>query len=322
MSLCQGLRCKNAKSIFLAFSAKLTNDRRMRMARISREVLKNIISKNPTSKELDFLIYIAQFIGSDGVCRGIYYKDVMRGINCCKQTFYSVKKSLQEKGIITIESESDIDYDITIINNPAEFRDKESYLYVRKGILHQPAFMELSAGAKMIALDLIMICDTNKGKWKISKANFKRRYVEQLSPEGEELFILPFKIKARTARDYLKELAELFYINHKDNNISFRVKEYERSFDDKDIKLHQSDNDVWSRHFVRAIFKRLHFHFFTGKQERDIAGLLIQYFNRARDVGKNICSLLQDAVIESLALDGYKANAPSIHMRLKALLTG
>ncbi len=269
------------------------------MSKISNDVIKNFIKQNPTSKEIDFLLYLARYQDADGICRGIYYKDVMEAIDCCKQSFYSIKKSLENKGIIKIERESNIDYDIAIIGNQDNWQN--GYLNARKPVLHTQDFKELPAGAKMIAMDLIIITDSNGGVWDISKDKFYERYMN----------FLPFKIKKKTLREYIRLLRggikwdEAKKIKKPDKNkgiLIFKVA-YNKERDLKFciLKRHlknaerpeklKTDNEVWTEHFVATLCRRNKIN--TGhKNVRDTADLIMQYQDGARQQGKSICRVL------------------------------
>ena len=79
---------------------------------------------NLTNKEVDFLLYVAHYQDDYGRIRGIYYRDVCQACDMCKQTFYDVLRSLQQKGVITYVR-ADRDYNITILDN--DFSYKGSY---------------------------------------------------------------------------------------------------------------------------------------------------------------------------------------------------
>ncbi len=85
------------------------------MQKLSVIVLEKMIKANVTSKEIDFLLYIARFQNEYGIIQGIYYRDIMDYIHVSHQTFYDCKKSLEEKGIIECVKNSYYDWDIELI---------------------------------------------------------------------------------------------------------------------------------------------------------------------------------------------------------------
>lgn len=87
---------------------------------------------NLTNKEVDFLLYIAHYQDDYGRIRGIYYRDVCRACDMCKQTFYDVLRSLQQKSIITYVR-ADQDYNITILDN-----DFPTRAHMKRGISMYP----------------------------------------------------------------------------------------------------------------------------------------------------------------------------------------
>ena len=83
-----------------------------------------MMKSNLSSKEVDLILYVAQYQNNYGVASGIYYKGCLRSTNLSYQGFYNCRAALEEKGIIRSEKKSYYDCDITILNN--EF-DPEHY---------------------------------------------------------------------------------------------------------------------------------------------------------------------------------------------------
>lgn len=258
-------------------------------SKLTKEVIRNLINQNPTSKEIDFLIYIAMYQDADGVCRGIYYKDVMEALPCCKQTFYSVKKSLEQKGIIRTERESDIDYDITILGNDKSYQG--GYLNVRKPVLHTQDFKSLPAGAKMIAIDLINLVSTN-GAWEIGKDLFYKKYTKEF---------LPFEIKKKTLREYIHILKKILKFDIEktgSKTFKFVIKKTENSEAEKPYG-YKSNNEVWTEHLIACLCRRNRFPDGDYKQIRDTADLILQYRQAAEEKGHSICKLIMQAFGEA-----------------------
>ena len=291
------------------------------MSKISNDVIRKFIQSNPTSKEIDFLLYIARYQDADGVCRGIYYKEVMEAIDCCKQSFYSIKNSLEEKDIIKIERASKVDYDITIVGNQENWQS--GYLNVRKPVLHTQDFKKLPAGAKMIALDLLIIVESNKDAWDIAKDKFLKKYgVEDVCDEEVEC-VLPFKIKLKTLQEYIRQLKKIFIFKKADNKPKICiVRKHLKNAERPDGR--KSDNEVWTEHIIKVLYRRNKIETeFEINNIRDAAHLILQYKDNAREQGKSICKVVISAFDKALEkLQKSIVNPKLIHSYIKNDLFG
>lgn len=259
-------------------------------SKLTKEVILNFINQNPTSKEIDFLLYISMYQDEHGVCRGIYYKDVMEALPCCKQTFYAVKKSLEEKGIIRIERESNMDYDITILGSQYW---RNGYLNTRMPVLHTQDFKNLPAGAKMIAIDLIMLIDSNKDYrvWNIGMDKFYERYLN----------FLPFKIEKKTLREYIRMMKKILVFKKAktgSKTFKFCIVKQPRKTDRKPYDS-KSNDQVWTEQIIRCMCRRNHIDL-NERKISDVAKLIPQYRNVAYEHYLSVIELVKWAFDKSL----------------------
>lgn len=294
------------------------------MAYLPSDAVHNLILKNPTSLEIDFIIYLAQYLDTDDKIRGVYYKDAMEALGCCKQSFYNVLRSLEKKSIIRIDRESEIDYDITFLfgdDFSYEHAKKVGYLPARLDTIHSKQFKELPAIAKMIALDLLLIVRTNKG-WKIGVQTFYDKYAPEDFSKSEGEFVLPFPIKVKTLKGYLKQLKSIFYINKTLNGLyTFAVRTIKVAPDDvrkKDVKV--SDNDLWTQRLVSNLCRRHKIIGYAKQKLKDTAHLLLQYKNIAKELGKSVCDVMISAFDEAVLSSGRRLNPKYIHVLMEEFL--
>ena len=80
--------------------------------RIKLEVFKKFFEKNLTGNEIDFLIALTYVQDNRGIARGVFYRDMMAVTGMSTQAFYDCKRSLEEKGVISVQRREQ-DYDIT-----------------------------------------------------------------------------------------------------------------------------------------------------------------------------------------------------------------
>ncbi len=196
----------------------------------------NKIMQNCTSKEIDFILYIAQFQDDQGIVKGINYKDLCNDIGIAQSTFFHVISSLEAKEIITINYLNN-DYSfwtITINNNtftePSAF--KEGYLNINYTLLHSTQFQELRKGEKVIILNLLKIAS---GRYKI-----KATIQTLMKWTG---------FKKQAVVRYIKRLSKLIKIERVNNLCTFYAEEpfYEKG---------DTEKNTFNKHFIKYISKR------------------------------------------------------------------
>ncbi len=282
------------------------------MAHIASDALHNLILHNPTSLEIDFMLYILQYQDADSCIRGMYYKDVMKALGCCKQSFYNALYGLRDKNIIRIDRESIIDYDITLLtgDNSIEHAKEVGYLQVRLPVLHSPAFQKLPAYAKMIAMDLMLIVRANNNAWKINKSNFLKRYADTK--------LLPVKLQPKTLRYYIKLLGDIFYIHKTVNgNLTFALRSFKA--DPKNVLNQKTDNQLWTENIIKVLCRR-HKAIYSNRKFRDTAALLLQYRDIAFSLKKSICKIMSEAFYRSISYTNNILEPFIIHNNIKQLL--
>lgn len=177
------------------------------MQKISISVLEKMIEKKVTGKEIDFLLYIARFQDDYGVVQGIYYRDIMEAINVSHQSFYDCKVSLEEKGLIRCVKNSYYDWDITICDNSFKGKDNygKGYINLHNNMVRSSEFMELKAGAKLMALWLfrewqIYRKKTGSNAYQINRKTLIGKFTEMMH------------VSRRMIRSYLGELTPFLSI--------------------------------------------------------------------------------------------------------------
>ena len=112
-----------------------------------------MIDKQISSREVDFLLYIARFQDDFGKVYSVSYKDVCDSIHISIQKFYDILGSLASKGLIRVDKLNKADYCVTLVDN--DFSDKdfsEGYLNVASQKFQSEDFLSLKAGSKLLYL--------------------------------------------------------------------------------------------------------------------------------------------------------------------------
>ncbi|MBA4698493.1 MAG: hypothetical protein H2212_03585 [Ruminococcus sp.] len=161
---------------------------------------------NLTKTEWDLFLYIGRFQDRMGCVEGVYYRDVIKNTGMCKQSFYNALAGLVEKGVISYQKNSEIDYDIRILGNefPTQESFKQGYIKLNRRIFRATKFLELKAKEKFLALEFLKITHENASSYQKPKENFFKKYCRMLG------------VTKRVIRSYLHHLRKLFSIGIKD----------------------------------------------------------------------------------------------------------
>ena len=107
------------------------------MRKLRDKVIDKLIAAKATSAEVDFVVWLSRYQDVSGLVRGVHYRDICTDMQIASpQTFYNIKKSLEEKGIINISKNEAChgDWVIRILDNDFSAEDykkgqkRESYL--------------------------------------------------------------------------------------------------------------------------------------------------------------------------------------------------
>lgn len=270
------------------------------MQKISNEIVDKLISVKATSKEIDFIIHISHFQNDDGCIEGVHYKEVCSETKMSYQGFYDVKQSLIDKGIISSEKGNRIDHDITIRNNSFKSEEDHKRGYVSTGhrIFRSAKFHELKAGAKLLAMKLMMMTRAGKNQYRIGTEKFYKDYTEL------------FRVTKRVLRTYLMQLKAFFSIGIREGNYYIRPK--------KDIykeRGDKTDKELYVEHQVDASCRRNRIKVLSKKDRQDVCYLAShQYWTEAKAWGLDIVGLLKGAIETSILQlnEGKKRSRPPI----------
>lgn len=139
------------------------------MQKIKNSIVDRMIEQKCTSNEIDFLCYISMYQDITGRVTGVHYKDVCNATGMSIQGYYDTKASLEDKGFIICDKLDYSDCDITIIGNSytGEKYNREGYINTNHNIFFCKEFRNLKAGAKLLAMKLMIITFSGKGYFEI-----------------------------------------------------------------------------------------------------------------------------------------------------------
>lgn len=259
------------------------------MQKIKLTVLKNMIAAKLSKYEVLFLVTIARYQDDKGQVLGVYYKDICKELGRLSgkekisyQKFYDCIKSLEHKGLISVEKGFK-DRNIRIVAN--DFSDGsyyEGYISVGHTIFYLQEFGQLKANEMLMCMDFMKNCEAGKrGSICIGVEKFYNKYAQMLS------------VSKRVIQGYLTHLRKFFSIGIKDGLYWVEIRRHTLSKLPKN-----SEGYAYRKHVGESIFRCYRIKY-TEQTFTDTVNLMYQYGAKAKG---NITSIFTLAVAKSLAL--------------------
>lgn len=259
------------------------------MQKIKNSIVDRMIAQKCTAHEIAFLLYISMFQDIAGRVTGVHYKDVCNATNMSIQGYYDVKASLESKGFIKCEKNDYSDCDITIVGNAynGEEYNRAGYINTNHNIFFCKDFHELKAGAKLLAMKLMIITFSGKGYFEIGVKKFY---------DKENGYQKRFGVSSRVMRSYLMSLKPLFSIGIKDGKYYIEPKKviYRKAGT-------KEETERFREKAVEVVLRRSRIKE-PGAGEQEIYNLFRQYDAKAEVEKKQLVSLIDRAVKKSLEI--------------------
>lgn len=276
------------------------------MQRIKLEVFKKFFKKDLTGNEIDFLIALTYVQDNRGIARGVFYRDMMAVTGMSTQAFYDCKRSLEEKGVISVQRKEQ-DYDITLIGNDFSGYTEEDYRlgnvkYIRTNmkLFRDTNWKKLKPAQKLLVMDLVNInTASNMRTYRIARKKFVEKYTELLQVTG------------RTLQKYMKFLKLYFYVGLKEGMYYITLrKQFCRS-------VAKTESDQVNRHLLDTACRRNRIKEPDEREAADILTVISRYRKEIRD---SFCDVVD---VFGKMLEVLNANIPNRSKwkrRLKASL--
>jgi len=274
------------------------------MYKLKNSYIDKMIENQLSSKEIDFILYIAKFQDTTGTIHSVYYKNICEKVDISTQKFYDILNSLQSKGLISYEKKYRTDINVTLIGNGWDANEEiKSYLNVASKDFTNKSFRELKAGAKLIYL-----------------------YMQRFTTKGQHMFVAEFYDKYRdlfhvtkkSIQIYIHELKERFLLHvSKKRNKSYHYETNIKNSKKIDIEKDQipNENSLYEEN-VELLIKNN----FVVLTEDDLGDLhqVTSLIMQARSKGK---SSIVDKLMESIcdSIDKQKQEGKE-NLHLKASL--
>lgn len=275
------------------------------MQKLKLNVLEEMFRNNLTNKEINFILHIAKYQDDRGCIEGIYYKDVCEATHMSSQKFYDSMRSLEEKGIIAVTKNDYTDWDITICNNDFSYYTQEDYeegrvspyINVNHALFSNEKFLNLKAGAKMMAIDLYRIIVTSK---EVSQKNTYIVGVSRLYEKYKKLL----HMELRAIQNYMHDLKEIFGVYVRAGLFYISLNAHYKA------KKQKKETEAYNEHLIETSCRRNRIKWYDAKDKKDTAKLLSQYRLPLKTAYAQEPTLtIQNIIQESLEIiNGQQAN--------------
>nr|MDD3417394.1 hypothetical protein [Lachnospiraceae bacterium] len=260
------------------------------MYKLKNTYIDRMISNKLSSKEIDFILYIADSQNDSGRIESVYYKDVCNSIHVSIQKFYDILNSLTDKKMISYEKIHRADVSVILLGNDFSKvdyeKDKIGYMNVAASDFRSEKFIDMKAGSKLLYL-------------------YTQRFIQgkhMLLDNFYDEFSKLFKVAKKSLQQYIHELKEkkLLFINKKRN----KSYNYEMTMKRSTVLYHKQIIEREKEFYVNniAMLIKRNFNRFLPKMEsdkitHDIANLAD---TKRAEKHHNFISLIVDAIKESI----------------------
>lgn len=267
------------------------------MQKLKYAVLANMIEKNCTSAEVDFIVYLTRFQNDYGKVKGVYYKEICNELGISHQTFYDLKKTLGEKGILRAGKKSYFDWDIEIVGNqfPNQESYSEGYINMNHDIFYNKDFFSMKAGEKLLAMHFLKISFSGRGSYNIGVEKF---YVE---------YAKLFNVTKRVIQNYMTTLKRFFSIGVKERQ--YWITPLAKVYRSIGAAHQRTDDSNYNKQLGKAICRRQKIKF-NKDTLTDTMNLLKQYRKDFKDRMDELEELLVQAIKKSIEKANEKIKNP------------
>ncbi len=275
------------------------------MRKLKAQVIHNLIAAHPTSKEVDFIVWLSRYQNDAGMVRGIYYKSVCQELQISPQSFYNVIRSLASKNIIEVSKEDSYsgDWDISIKDNDYSHdelrigKSADNYLDMGKDVFYNRKFFRMKANEKLMTMLYIVISGAGSPNYHIGTQNFFDKYTTL------------FAVKKRALQNYLKSIRKFFSIGIKDRQ--YWIRPLCATVDKENDKTDKSER---AKQVAESVCRRFRLED-SGRTFAVIRKLLEQYTYKASKARIDLETVIVESIRDLLGRRNYSKDPRRWKMR-------
>lgn len=272
------------------------SERTYTVQKISYKILDRI--GRLTNAELNILLYMAKYQDDRGNIRGVYFRDVCTNLHICNQTFYNGLEALQEKNIISYRKASYWDYDVTILDNDFGHAEalKEGYVSLAHSCFDVSSLQRMGRIEKVMLLHLMKMTYSVKGCYHIQKERFYRKYAGIAGVRQKALMHAMHKVR------------QYFDISLRGKEYIIRAKHKVRQKSNRN----RSEAEQLREHLLDTILRRHKMKSAGMEKRQDMLTLFRQYEERIHRLGKDVYTVISNAVAASMRQPDVRQLEPAL----------
>lgn len=255
-----------------------------------------------SSKEMDLFFYLCQCMKQEtGYVEGVYYRDVMKQTGMCKQSFYNALKGLEQKKIVTVTKQSEVDYNVLILDNdfPNDTERKKGYVKLNRKAFRSGRFWKLKAHEKYMLLEFLKGTHENGHSLQMKTENLYEKFRKLLG------------VTDRVIRGYLHNLRKFFSIGIKHGKYYITYLHSVFSDIDRESRIKKAEVMWFREHLVRKECWRNHISY-EESAINDTAELVKQYHEYSKTAGLDMIQLLMFCIRKSIEDTEWKERVLSV----------
>lgn len=314
------------------------------MQKVKDTILKKLYQANLSNYEqliYQYLIFIAD---EKGQVKGVYYKEICEYVKCSIAQYYNCIANLETYGLVKIKRiGTGAEWNIEVLNNSFDKEDNyKDFCDLNISLFEKKEYFELRAGARRVLMYLVFrvikqkYLTQKKLNIKNSNSNSLCYALEKNKSEVHMLEVMSKEIgiQVRMCKEYLKELKSTKYIS-----IGLCIDINGKNYDVITLladNLKIPDVEATEKGVVKSKKKgSLHMHIihtvkylcriYKLKYDllnlTDVALLILQYKNKAMNVGKNIYEVIKTSLSAYKKEGNENLSSYIVHSILKNVIS-
>lgn len=281
------------------------------MYKLKNTYIDKMVRAGLSSREVDFILYVAVSQDDAGTVGSVYYKDVCGKLGISIQKFYDVIKALCRKGLISWEKLHRADIRVRLLDNDFSKGDYGTgYLKVGGNDFSDGRFRRMKAGSKLLYLYMQRF------------VNGKHMLVRNFYDE----FCRLFSAGKKSLQEYLRELKEggfLFVSKKRNKAMHYEMVMKNSGILEKKEHVTRTERDCWLEN-VKELVRRNFPRFVPDGRagEKALGDIAMLAGTKKAGMQEDFISLLYRAVEDSIRKQREEGKVPKLNAALVNICLG